>query len=126
MPEFQFKNGQPPLAYEEFPINEKNLRKVNLVRDGADSEGVWAAFSDEGVKQYDSDKGTSAYSGVCILQNNALHFFPRASWGLYVPVKFNGNTRPTLDIAHMAGGMHFCKERIEQEAAHKAKEKDSK
>lgn len=123
MPEFKFKNGQKPLAYEEFPINDNNLRKINIVRDGKESEGVWAAFSDEGVKQYDSDKRTSEYACPCILQNSALHFFPMNSWGLYVPVKFNGSTRPILDLAHMTGSTHFCKERVEAEAKEKGKEK---
>lgn len=125
MPQFKFKDGKT-LNFEEFPINEKNLRKINIVWDGADSEGVWAAFSDEGVKQYDADVNSPSYTGVCILQNNALHFFPRASWGLYVPVRFNGSTRPTLDLAHMAGDMIFCKERKDAEAKQVAEEKEIK
>jgi len=111
MPQFKFKNGQPPLDFEEFPINERNLRKVNLTWAGNYTEGVWAAFSDEGRKLYDSDKSTEDYAGVCILQNDALLFAPMASWGLYVPVKFNGRARPDLDLTHMDGDMHYCKER---------------
>lgn len=119
MPKFQFKDGKT-LDFEEFPINEKNLRKVNIYRDGKESEGVWAAFSDEGVKVYDSKRTSKGYEGVCILQNNALHFFPHASWGLYVPLKFRSDSRATLDLVDMAGGMHWCKER--EEASRKADE----
>lgn len=126
MPQFKFKNGQAPLDFEEFPLKEENLRKINLVWDGADSEGVWAAFSDEGVKQYDANTNSTTYTGVCILQNSALHFYPMNSWGLYVPVRFNGNTRPTLDLAHMDGDLIFCKERKDAEAKQVAEEKEIK
>ncbi len=69
---------------------------------------------------------STTYTGVCILQNSALHFYPMNSWGLYVPVRFNGNTRPILDLAHMDGDMHFCKERKDAEAKQVAEEKEIK
>lgn len=122
MPEFQFKNGKT-LAFEEFPIKEGNLRKINIYHSGADCEGLWAAFSDEGVKDYDSHKNShEEYQGVCVLQNDALHFYPTASWGLYVPVKWKGGVRPVLDLADMAGSFIWCKERRDLEAKEKAKE----
>jgi hypothetical protein len=56
------------------------------------------------VKNYDSHKNShEEYQGVCILQNDAVHFYPTASWGLYVPVKWKGGVRPVLDLADMAG-----------------------
>lgn len=120
MPQFKFKNGKT-LDFEEFPISEKNLRKVNIYRDGKDSEGVWAAFSDEGVKVYDSKRVSKDYEGVCILQNDALHFYPHGSWGLYVPLRFHGASRATLDLADMGGYMLWCEER--KEANRKANRK---
>lgn len=112
MLKFEFKNGKT-LAFEEFPIIEKNLRKINIVRNGQDSEGVWAAFNDEGIKLYDNDHRSVEYDGVCILQNDPLHFYPASGWGAYVPVKFRGSSRATLDMADMDGDMLFCAERIE-------------
>lgn len=124
MPQFQFKNGKT-LDFEEFPIKQENLRKVNIYDEGKDGEGVWAAFSDEGLKLYDDPRGrTAEYAGVCILQNSPLNFYPMNGWGAYIPVKFNGASRPSMDVADMTGKMIFCKERIEQEAASAAKEKE--
>lgn len=120
MPQFKFKDGKT-LDFEEFPINDKNLRKINIYCDGTDCEGVWAAFSDAGVKDYDSDRRGTGYEGVCILQNAPLNFYPMNGWGAYVPVKFNGGTRPSMDVADMTGNMLLCEERIKQEAELAAK-----
>lgn len=124
MPKFQFKDGKT-LEFEEFPIKEANLRKINIVRDGTDSEGVWAAFPDEGLKKYDKHYRSTTYEGVCILQNAPLHFLPSNGWGAYVPVKFNGGTRPVLDMAHMTGKMLFCKERQDIDAKQNKEEQDN-
>lgn len=111
------------IEFEEFPIKDSNMRKVNITSDGEDSEGVWAVFNDADLVKYDNDTKSEDYEAVVILVNSPLNFFPMNGWGAYVPVKFNGSTRASMDTADMAGSMVFCKERRDGEAAAAAKQK---
>ena len=112
MPQIEFNNGQEPLAFTEFPLVEQNARKINMVRGGKESEGVWAAFDEVGLAQYDGNARTDGYAAVCILMNPPLHFYPNNLWGVYMPVKFNGEGRPTVDIDDLDGSPVFSQEAI--------------
>lgn len=120
MPKVQVKGGKT-IEFEEFPIKDENMRKVNIVRDGNESEGVWAVFADADLNKYEDNRLRSKeYEAVVILVNSPLHFLPMNGWGAYIPVKFNGNTRPTMDMADMEGNVVWCKERLEGDAKLKA------
>lgn len=106
-------------TFEEFPIQEKNYRKVRLHNKGEDSEGVWAAFSDEGVKLHDSN--ISGQLVPFILLNDALNFYPRQSWGLYLVAELKGCDRPSCDLSTIDFSNYplFCQEQIDAAAATK-------
>ena len=113
MPRIEFNNGQKPLEFTEFPLNEKNSRKINMTRGGKDSEGLWAAFSDDDLKKYDGNARSQEYATVCILMNAPIHFYPNNLWGVYMPVKFNGDLRPSVDINDLDGSPVFSREATE-------------
>lgn len=118
---FKLKGGKT-LDFETFPIKDANFRKIRIHRDGSDGEGLWAAFSDEGVKLYDDDKvSTNTPALPVILVNSALNFYPHNSWGLYIPVKLMGGNRPECNLNEMEGDLIFCQERLDGEAKEKAK-----
>lgn len=122
MPTFKFAD-KTTLDFEEFPIKDENIRKVNIVRDGNESEGVWAAFADADLKKYtDNQLQSKDYEAVVILVNSPLHFLPMNGWGAYIPVKFKGYTRPTMDMADMEGDIVWCKERLKVNAEAEAKQ----
>lgn len=113
MPKIEFNNGQKPLEFNEFPLDEKKARKINMTRGGKDSEGLWAAFDDTGLTQHDGNARTDGYAAVCILLNPPLHFYPNNLWGVYMPVRFNGMERPSVDINDLDGEAVFSKEAID-------------
>lgn len=123
MPKIEFNNGQKPLEFMEFPLNEKNSRKINLNRGGKESEGLWAAFSDADLKKYDGNVRSPGYAAVCILMNAPIHFYPNNLWGVYMPVKFNGDLRPSVDINDLDGAPVFSREATE---AHERMAKEEK
>jgi hypothetical protein len=99
--------------FDPFPVKDENMRKIRIHVNGEDGEGIWAAFSDEGVKKYDSDvRGETI---PAILVNDALAFYPNRSWGLYLPVVLQGGSRPDCDISKIQFGKNppFCQEAID-------------
>lgn len=99
------------------------MRKVRIHRDGGDGEGLWAAFSDEGLKDY-ADDNSHGKVIPCILVNSAINFYPNNSWGLYIPVTTNGSTRPECNLNQVDFKTPiFCQERIDGEAKAEAKTK---
>jgi hypothetical protein len=121
----EFKNGTK-LAFEPFPIKEKNFRKISLHRNNDTAEGIWACFSDEGIKKYEDIFRSEGYVLPVILVNSALAFYPHNSWGLYIPVKLRGAARPDCDIAHLTGEFIFCQERLDMEAKETKKKKKAR
>jgi hypothetical protein len=119
---FKFTNSRI-LEFETFALKEANYRKVRIHNNGEDSEGIWACFSDEGIKAYTNDTlPSNEHTFPAILVNSALFFYPRNSWGLYIPVKMMGPNRPECNIADLDGAMIFCQERLDADAK-KAKSK---
>lgn len=90
------------IVFEEFPLREQNLRKINIDWDGEDGEGLWAYFSDEAIKQYENDNYTDG-STVIVLANSPLAFYPHNFWGAFLPVKFRGDNRPYCNLSELSG-----------------------
>lgn len=103
------------LEFSEFELNDKNLRKININYDGKDGEGLWAYFSDVDVKRYDNNERTSTYSIVVVLANAPVMFYPNNFWGAFVPIKLEGSTRATLNVADLDGTPLFHSKRMEMD-----------
>lgn len=91
------KNGTE-ITVEDFQPNESNLIKVRLHNNDEDVEGIWACLNDEIFKQYQDNSHTSDYEYYATLRNDAVGFYPRKSWGMIIPIKFNGSERPDCNI----------------------------
>lgn len=91
------KNGTK-VNFEPLVYNEKNLRKVNINRDGVlNGEGVWAVLSDKDIELYDKDAAFGIF--VCMLVNDAYNFFPFQSWGRHVVAEFHADNRPVVNLS---------------------------
>jgi hypothetical protein len=77
--------------------------KLNIVRGGGDSEGIWACFVSQQDKEiYESNQvGETFY---CFLLNHALINGP--SWGARIKVTSQGNLRPTIFIQDFINQMN--------------------
>ncbi len=95
--ELIFSNGNVILN-KHIPMEEKNLRKVRLSRDGV-SEGVWVVFSEEDVKKYDDDTLYGEYI-IGALCNDVLCGVP---WGSYLKVELVGRDRPLASCEEIFG-----------------------
>lgn len=82
----KFKVG--PKEFKKFELKDSNLRKANVTRDGF-TEGLWAYFADEDLKNYDSNDSSGYAIAVCA--NNSLNGIPYLA---YFPVEFKGSDRP--------------------------------
>jgi hypothetical protein len=100
----ELKTGES-FEFEEFKLEDSNLRKINVDFDGVDSEGLWAYFSDEAIVKHDSDSVDG--DTVVVLANSPLFAYPYNFWGVYVPVKFRGTLRPYCNIANLKGSPIF-------------------
>lgn len=98
--EIKLKNGDA-FTFEEFELKESNLRKINIDWDGEDSEGLWAYFDDEGVKQYDSDAPNG--NAIVALANAPICFYPHNFWGAFMPVVFRGSNRAYVNLSNLTG-----------------------
>ncbi len=88
-----------PKSITEFPLDDKNLRKVNCCyrEDGrlVNSEGFWAWLSKEDAAKYDKDESGEM---VVVAANHTLNGIP---WGAYFPVRSQGSSRPVCVINEM-------------------------
>jgi hypothetical protein len=101
MPTFKFAD-KTTLDFEEFPIEENNLRKVYVQYDTDDTiESVWVAVRTEDLKRFRNGETTEGYALAVILQNSPLCCYPLNAWGLYVPVKLNGERPPSVILKEL-------------------------
>lgn len=87
------------IKFSHIEPKECNLIKVNLElptdNGHVESEGIWACISDEDKKRYDAEEITSDHQIVVLTRNTSLFGVP---WGAYIPVKLNGNMRPSCNL----------------------------
>jgi hypothetical protein len=89
-------NGEE-IQYEEFQPSNKNLIKVKLHINEENVENIWAVLDDATMQIYNKDTN-SDYKYFAVLRNHAIAFYPNPSWGMVIPIKFNGTERPECDI----------------------------
>jgi len=83
--------------FEPFIGKSSNLIKINLVCSNGDSEGIWAAITDEDKKDYGSHKIDYNIIRIAKLANPPVYI--RVGWGTFIPYQLNGYDRPTCVIA---------------------------
>ncbi len=82
----------------DFQPKNTNLIKVKLHNNNDDVESIWAVVDEETMKKYNNDIITNGYEYYASLRNSAVAFYPNNSWGLIIPIKFNGSDIPECNI----------------------------
>lgn len=73
-------------------LNSNYLRKVNLIDDDGDTEGIWVnLLTKDNTDIYDGTTHGDFFYGV--LQNHALCFAPQGSWGMVIKCITQGDAR---------------------------------
>jgi len=97
MSKLYLTNGEE-IDVEGFQPKQFNLIKIRLHKDDEFGEGVWTCLDDETKKLHDDNTYQSDYIHYATLRNDAF-YFQFESWGLIIPIKFNGNERPECNIS---------------------------
>jgi hypothetical protein len=89
--ELTFKSGV--VSHEPIPSNNKNQVKILLKTAEGETEGIWAMLDDEDNARYKDDECFEM--GLAVLLNHSLCGLP---WGCYLPIQFNGDSRPVCQV----------------------------
>lgn len=101
------------ISFTGFTPKEKNLRLIEIFYSGDNREEIFAFFPDGSLTRYQDHTAVSDhYEEVVVLAASAKMFQPKDTWGLCLPIRFNGAGLPSCDCFDLDGQMTFCQKTV--------------